>query len=59
MIDEFERYFITTDGDTLWLDHYPTDDDQCAGSPICSVEPGDTLAKIVEKASGHTCEAQS
>jgi hypothetical protein len=44
-VTDFERYFVTTDGDTLWLDHYPTDDDDtCTESPICSVEPGDTLA---------------
>lgn len=52
--------FVTYDGDTQWLEHFPDPDNNhdqtCSGSPLCPVEPGTRFADLLLKVAQHTCE---
>ncbi len=53
--------FVEYDGDTHWLYHYQSADDDkpCPESPIRQVEAGDSLADLLAAVDRHTCQRET
>lgn len=49
--------YVTTDGDTLWLQCFTTDPDAEHGDTVRSLEPGDRWEEIRADITGHRCAA--
>lgn len=47
--------FITSDGDTLWIECYAQDPDADRGHPIRAVEPGDSWDDLAAAVHAHQC----